>query len=316
VPELGAETTEKEQPEGLRDTTLWSQTTGKRNLICGHPEQGASFCDQGGVRSCTFQCAEDQRDFFPVVSATTGYYLAALRAAQTDLGGRSILLPEKDPMKKLVIFGNSAFAELAHHYFQYDSEYSVVAFTVDAAYLREATFKHLPVIAFEDLAKEFPATECDLFVAMGIQQVNQQRAAKVAAAEAIGYKLASFVSSKAKVSEDLLMRPNSMVMDGAHLQPFVEIGRDTIIWSGCGIGFRSRIGNHCWLVATTLGESVVVGDYSFIGLGSTIAPSRSIGASNVIGAGALILHDTKDFEVYKGHASVPSRVPSTRLRRI
>lgn len=222
----------------------------------------------------------------------------------------------EEAMKKLVIFGSSAFAELAHYYFQHDSDYSVVAFAVDAAYLKEASFKGLPVIAFEDIATEFPATECDLFVAMGIQKVNQQRAEKVAAAEALGYKLASFVSSKAKVSEDLVMRPNSMVMDGAHLQPFVEVGRDTIIWSACRIGFRSRIGNHCWLVSTLLGESVVVGDYSFIGLGSTIAPSRSIGASNVIGAGALILHDTKDSEVYKGHASVPSRVPSNRLRRI
>lgn len=219
-------------------------------------------------------------------------------------------------MKKLVIFGTSAFAEVAHYYFRCDSDYAVAAFTVDSRYVKEGVFKELPVVAFEELDKSFPPSEYDLFVAMGIQKVNQQRAEKVAEAEAKGYRLASFLSSKAMVSEDLVMRPNSMVMDGAHLQPFVEVGRNTIIWSGCGIGFRSRIGDHCWLVASTFGESVVVGDYSFIGLGSTIAPSRSIGASNVIGAGALILHDTKDFEVYKGHASVPSRVPSSRLRHI
>jgi UDP-3-O-[3-hydroxymyristoyl] glucosamine N-acyltransferase len=151
---------------------------------------------------------------------------------------------------------------------------------------------------------------------MGIQKVNQQRAAKVAAAESKGYQLASFVSSNANVSDDLVMRPNCFVMDGAAMQPFVEIGRDTIIWGGCRIGFRTRIGDHCWLVASTLGESVVVGDYSFIGLDATIAPSLSIGASNVIGAGALILNDTRDFEVFKGHASLPSRVPSSRLRHI
>jgi sugar O-acyltransferase (sialic acid O-acetyltransferase NeuD family) len=219
-------------------------------------------------------------------------------------------------MKKLVIFGTSAFAELAHYYFDRDSDYSVVAFTVDAAYLKETTFKGLPVIAFEDLEANFGPQEHDLFVAMGIQKVNQQRAAKVADAERKGYELASFLSSKAKVSEDLVMRPNSFVMDGSYLQPFVKIGRNTIIWSGCVIGFKSQIGDHCWLVATTFGESVVVGDYSFIGLGSVIAPSRSIGVSNVIGAGALILNNTKDFEVYKGHASIPSRVPSSRLRHI
>src|SRR6185503_11397303 len=206
-------------------------------------------------------------------------------------------------MNKLIIFGTSAFAELAHHFFRHDSDYSVVAFTVDAAYVKEPLFKGLPVVPFETIQAEFPSDECDMFVAMGIQKVNQQRAAKAAAAEAKGYQLASFVSSNANVSKDLVMQPNSFVMDGAAMQPFVEIGRDTIIWGGCRIGFGSKIGNHCWLVAATLGESVVVGDYSFIGLNSTIAPSLTIGAHNVIGAGALILNDTKDFEVYKGHGS-------------
>jgi sugar O-acyltransferase (sialic acid O-acetyltransferase NeuD family) len=219
-------------------------------------------------------------------------------------------------MKKLVIFGSSAFAELVHHYFQRDSDYSVVAFTVDSAYIKETTFRGLPVVPFEDVEREFPCADFDMFVAMGIQKVNQQRAAKVAAAEAKGYQLASFVSSNANVSDDLVMRPNSMVMDGAAMQPFVEIGRNTIIWGGCRIGFHSRIGDHCWLVAASLGESVVVGDYSFVGINSTIAPCLSIGVSNVIGAGALILNNTCDFEVFKGHASVASRVPSSRLRRI
>ena len=219
-------------------------------------------------------------------------------------------------MKNLVIFGTGSFAELAHHYFQHDSGYSVVAFTLDPAYIGSPTFKGLPVVAFEDVAREFPPSQCDLFVAMGIQKVNQLRAAKVAEAEVKGYNLASFLSSKARVSADLVMRPNTFVMEEARMQPFVEIGRDTIIWAGSDIGFRSRIGDHCWLVAPTLGESVVVGDYSFIGMNATIAPSRSIGMRNVIGAGALILKDTKDFEVYPGNAAVPSRVPSYRLRRI
>lgn len=219
-------------------------------------------------------------------------------------------------MKKLVIFGTSAFAKIAHYYFLHDSDYAVVAFTVDAAYLQTTTFQGLPVIAFEEILDHFPPSECDMVVAMGMQKVNQQRAAKVAEAEAKGYKLASFLSSKATVPNELVMRPNTFVMEDALVQPFVEIGRDTIIWHRCMIGFDSRIGDHCWLAASILGESVVVGDHSFIGINATISSSCSIGKSNVIGAGALILRDTKDFEVYKGQASVPSRVPSFRLRHI
>lgn len=216
-------------------------------------------------------------------------------------------------MKRLVIFGTQAFAEIAHYYYSHDSGYSVSAFTVDAPYLKEATFKGLPVVAFEEVEKQFPPGECNVFVAIGIHGVNKLRAAKVAEAEAKGYHLASFVSSRADVAADLEVRPNTMIMERAGIQPFVEIGRNTVIWSATRIGFHARIGDHCWIVCPIFGESVTIGDYSFIGLNATIAPHVSIGKSNVIGAGALILRDTQDSEVYRGHPSTPSRAPSSRL---
>lgn len=217
-------------------------------------------------------------------------------------------------MKRLVIFGARAFAEIAHYYFTHDSGYSVAAFTVDGSYLKEATFKGLPVVAFEEVERQCPPGEYDMFVAIGIHGVNRLRAAKVAEAEAKGYQLACFVSSRADVAPDLAVRPNTMVMERAGIQPFVEIGCNTVIWSATRIGFHTRIGDHCWIVCPIFGESVTVGDYSFIGLNATIAPHVSIGKSNVIGAGALVLKDTQDFEVYTGHPSTPSRVPSNRLR--
>ncbi len=216
-------------------------------------------------------------------------------------------------MKKLIIFGAMGFAEMAHYFFAHDSEYGVSAFTVDTSYLRETSFKGLPVVPFEEVERNFPPEEYDMFVAVGIRGVNRLRAAKVAEAEKKGYRLASYVSSKADVGADLVVRPNTMIMEHAVLQPFVEVGHNTIIWGMTRVGFRTKIGDHCWIVVSIFGESVTVGDYSFIGLNATIAPRISIGKSNIIGAGALILADTKDREVYRGHASAPSRVPSTRL---
>ena len=146
-----------------------------------------------------------------------------------------------------------------------------------------------------------------MFVALGIGRVNQIRAAKVAEVEAKGYRLVSFVSSRADVAPDLVVRPNTMIMERAGIQPFVEIGRDTIIWSATRIGFHTRIGSHCWITCPLFGESVTVGDFTFVGLNATIAPFVTIGRSNVIGAGALILHDTGDDQVFRGQASIPSR---------
>ena len=216
-------------------------------------------------------------------------------------------------MSKLVIFGAKGFAELAHYYFTHDSPYSVCGFTVDGTHLRESTLRGLPVVPFEEVDRAFPPDEHDMFVAVGIARVNRARAAKVAEAESRGYRLAGFLSSKADVATDLVVRPNSMIMERAGIQPFVEIGRDAVIWSGTRIGFRTRIGDHCWVVSATFGESVALGDYSFVGLNATVAPCLKVGAHNVIGAGALILSDTEDRQVYRGVSSAPSPASSDRL---
>ena len=53
--------------------------------------------------------------------------------------------------KEIVIFGVSEISELAHFYFETDSEYKVVAFTVDREFKKADSFKGLPIIAFEDI---------------------------------------------------------------------------------------------------------------------------------------------------------------------
>lgn len=216
-------------------------------------------------------------------------------------------------MRKLVIFGAAAFAEIAHYYFTHDSAYEVAGFTVDPTYLVEGSYHGLPVVPFDEVTRHFPPADHDMFVALGIGAVNRLRAAKVGEAERLGYRLASFLSSRADVAAGLVVRPNTMIMERAGIQPYVEIGRNTIVWSATRIGFRTRIGDHCWIVSAIFGESVAVGDGTFVGLNATVAPCLTIGRHNVIGAGALILGDTADDQVYPGHGSTPSTVPSGRL---
>jgi len=219
-------------------------------------------------------------------------------------------------VKDIVIFGASAFAEIAHYYFERDSEHRVAAFTVDGSHLKEPTYKGLPVVPFEEIETDFPPDRFGIFVAMGMQEVNGQRAAKTAEAEARGYTLVSFLSSKARVASDLVVMPNTMIMEYAFIQPFVTVGRDTIIWSSSTVGFHSRIGDHCWIVCSLLGESVTVDDRSFLGLNATIAPFVNVGKRNIIGAGALILKDTNDDQIYRGNASESARASSHRMRNL
>lgn len=218
--------------------------------------------------------------------------------------------------RKLFLFGIGNFAEMAHYLFTTDSDYEVAGFTVDAAYLDRREFLGLPVVSWDELRAGADRATTDVFVAVGVGRINTLRAQKVAEVAAEGFRLASFVSSHARVAPGFVARPNTMIMDQVNLHPQVEVGADTIIWSNSRIALKVRIGDHVWITSAVVGDSTTIGDYSFIGINATVAPFVRVGSHNLIGAGAVILRDTKDYEVYKGPRSTPSKVSSLRIRNI
>ncbi|MFN3399680.1 MAG: hypothetical protein ACK4Z4_05015, partial [Ferrovibrio sp.] len=57
--------------------------------------------------------------------------------------------------RKLVLVGDSAFAEIACEYFSAGDEYEVVAFAVEQAYLKRDSLLGRPVAAFENLPSRY-----------------------------------------------------------------------------------------------------------------------------------------------------------------
>lgn len=217
--------------------------------------------------------------------------------------------------RRLVIFGCGNFADAAHYYFLHDSDYEIAAFTVDAGFLKEDSFHGLPVLPFEEIANHYPAAEHDLFVAVGLREINRRRAAKVREGAEKGYQIANYVSTRAMVPVGFEAGPNTWIMESAHVHPYARIGSNNIIWGGSTIGLKTRMGNDCWVSGAVVGESVTVGEGTFIGLGAVIASFKTVGKNNIVGAGAVVLKDTRDFQIYPGHGSEPSPVPSTRFNR-
>jgi sugar O-acyltransferase (sialic acid O-acetyltransferase NeuD family) len=217
-------------------------------------------------------------------------------------------------MRKLVIFGTRQIAEVCSFYFEHDSPYEVVAFTVDGAYLDVDQMRGRPVVAFEEVAQCYPPGEHDMFVAIGYGKMNRLRAEKFAAAKALGYPLARYVSSKAVTWPDLAVGENSFVMEANVVQPFASIGADTIIWSGNHIGHHARIGDHCFLAShIVVSGNVEIGEQCFVGVNVTLRDGVKVAPRCLLGAGALLTRDTKPDEVYAPKATEASRVPSSRI---
>ncbi len=220
-------------------------------------------------------------------------------------------------MKPLVIFGAGDIAELAHFYFTRDAGAAVAAFTVDAAYLKEARFCGLPVVAFEELVRSFPAGEHDLFVALSYARINALRAEKCVAAKALGYRLRTYMSTKATVWEGFEPGENCFILEDNTIQPFVRIGSNVTLWSGNHIGHHAVLGSNCFITShVVISGGVQIGDNAFIGVNATIRDHLKIGARSVIGAGSVVLHDVPEDGVVAAAGTELSKVPSHRLRRL
>lgn len=220
-------------------------------------------------------------------------------------------------MSKLVIFGTGDIAELAWHYFKTDSDHEVVGFTVDRAYLGDDTFCNLPVVAFEEVAECFPAADHALFVALSYTKLNMLRREKYLAAKALGYRIASYVSSRATVLTQIPVGENCFILEDNTIQPFTTIGKNVTLWSGNHIGHHSTIGDHSFLAShIVVSGGVEIGESCFIGVNATLRDHIKVGDRCVVGAAALLIDDTEPEGVYIGPATERSRVPSSRLRKI
>ncbi|MCQ1780572.1 acetyltransferase [Neorhizobium galegae] len=219
--------------------------------------------------------------------------------------------------QKLIIFGAGDIAQLAHYYFQNDSDYSVVGFTVDEAYLTEREFCGLPVVAFQNVVDHYPPSAHSLFVALSYAKLNQIRKQKFEAGLALGYDLASYVSSRATILNQHSVGRNCFILEDNTIQPFSRIGDNVTLWSGNHIGHHSDIGNHTFISShVVVSGGVRIGEQCFIGVNATLRDHVTIGARCVIGAGAIVLSDAEDNGVYVGTETERSRVPSNRLRSL
>ncbi|RUP29380.1 MAG: acetyltransferase [Curvibacter sp.] len=219
--------------------------------------------------------------------------------------------------KPLVIFGSGEIAQIAHYYFKTDSSYEVVAFTVDANYIKKFEFCGLPVIAFEELTRRYPPEFYEIFIALSYSNLNALRKEKFFAVKEMGYKPASFISSRATILNDGQIGENCFIFEDNTIQPFVTIGNNVTLWSGNHIGHHSVIHDHTFIAShVVISGGVEIGEQCFIGVNATLRDHIKIGDKCVVGAGALLLGDAEPEGVYLGTASERSKVPSTRLRNI
>lgn len=213
--------------------------------------------------------------------------------------------------EKLIIIGDGETAEMTYEYFTHDSDYEVVAFAVEKDYLEKNKLFGLPVFPFEDLENIYDPEKFNAIVAVSYIQLNRVRTRLFQAVKKKGFKLASYVSSRAFVWHNVKIGDNCFICENTVLQYHAELGDNIILAPGTVVAHRTKIGSNCFVGAqAAISGYCEIGENSFLGVNSTLADFLKVGKDCIIGAGSNVVKDTEDGKVYVGNPAKPMKKSS------
>ncbi len=217
--------------------------------------------------------------------------------------------------KKLLMFGTGKISECISYFFERDSEFEICAYAVDDVFKSSKQFNNKPVVKLSECAAQYPSSDYQVFVAVGYQGMNQLRRIKIDFFKENGYVFANYQSPSVKGNFSL--GENSIVMDGALIQPCVKFGNNVFVWGGAMIGHHAVIEDNCWLTGGCLiGGSVRMGLNSFIGLGAVVGHEVNIGEKCMLGAGTIACKSIPAGTVLVAPNTEPHRLNSDQFIRM
>lgn len=218
---------------------------------------------------------------------------------------------------KLVIIGDSAFAEVAYEYFTHDSEYEVVGFAVEQAYITRNELFGIPVFPFEEMAERYSTVEVSFFAALVYTQLNRLRTRLYKSAKAMGFEPASYISSKSFIWRNVKLGEHCFIMEDNTLQPFVTIGNNVVLWSGNHIGHHSSIGDNAFISShVVISGFCNIGKNCFLGVNSALGNNVNLGRDNWLGPSVSILSDTEAGKVYRVEQPPAAKASAFRLFKV
>ncbi|MGQ9888769.1 MAG: acetyltransferase [Aggregatilineales bacterium] len=222
-----------------------------------------------------------------------------------------------DKDRKLIILGDSLFAEIAYEYFTHDSPYQVAAFSVERAYLTKDSLFGVPVVPFEELSQHYAPAQHSFYAALVYTQLNRLRTRLYQMARAQGYTPASYVSSRAFIWHNVQIGEHCFIFEDNTVQPFVKIGDNVVLWSGNHIGHHSTIREHNFISSHVVISGVCdIGASCFFGVNATVGNNVTIGPDCLIGAGAVVVKDVPENTLIKGNISEAANFTAHRYFKI
>ena len=150
----------------------------------------------------------------------------------------------------------------------------------------------MPVLGGDEAILDYPPEEVELVNGVGALPGKSNRWAIADRWYSQGYSFASIVDPSAILATNVELAEGVQIMAGAVIQPYVTVGRDTILNTSVSVDHDCTIGNQCHIApGVTLSGEVSLGNRVHVGPGTVVIQGLTIGEGSVIGAGSVVVRD-------------------------
>lgn len=191
-------------------------------------------------------------------------------------------------MRNLIIFGDTPFAERLFKYISIEAKDKIIAFTQEKSFVSRKEIQGVPVVPFEELDEHFNE-EFEIIIGIGYTQMNQLKRKIYNKCKEKGYKVATYISSKALVYADMIGE-GCFIAPGAVIGPDCRLGICNYLESSVILSHDTTLGDFNFLSTNAVfGGNSKIGDNCFFGLHSTVRDGISIASNNLFGSSSNIL---------------------------
>ncbi len=125
-------------------------------------------------------------------------------------------------MRNIVVFGDTPFAERIAFYIEFEGIDRILAFTQEERYISRSKINSYDVIPFETLDTIYDKDSFYIIIAIGYSHMNQLREKIYNKCQDLGYKIGSFVSSRASIYSSQIGN-GTIILPNTFIGPYTKI---------------------------------------------------------------------------------------------
>lgn len=198
-----------------------------------------------------------------------------------------------------IIYGITDLAEKLYYMLR-QSRIKVDAFTVNQKYMVQDKKEGIPVIPYEKLVVN--AAGCEVYIAIGYNQMNRGRERIYEEVKKRGFKVASFIHPSAIVSTAQIGE-GTLIFEDVVIGPYAYLGLCNICYPKSLIAHHAQIGDfNFFAISSSVAGNVMMGNRCFLGNSSFTKDGIEIADETLLGAGAYASENTG-----RGDCIVPAR---------